>query len=104
MVERTGGHDVNGAQVSNPPPQLDFDVMLDGLRAGEFALCVARINSGRGTLNFDKPLVIRAGHECTGFNKLITQDRELSRGLNPDPHLVALHFHDRDLNVWTNHN
>jgi len=74
--------------------------MLDRLGAGEFALWVTSIDSGRSNLSLDKRLVTRAGHV---FNQLITQDGELSRGLDPDPYLVALYFHDRDLDVWTDH-
>jgi hypothetical protein len=77
--------------------------MSDRLRAAEIALQVTSIDSGSGNFNLDKGLVIRPGHGCAGFNQLITQDRELSGRLNPKPHLVALHFHDRDLDVWTDH-
>jgi hypothetical protein len=100
VKRRAGGDEILGARLSNPPPRLDFDVMLDRLRAGEFALSVTSIDSGRGNLSLDKRLVIHAVH---GFNQLITQDGELSGGLDPDPHLVALYFHDRDLDVWTDH-
>jgi len=102
-VERTGGDKVNGARVSDPRPKFDLDVMSDRLRAGEFALSVTSIDSGRGHLSLDKRLVIRAADRCAGINQLITQDRELAGSLNPDPHLVPLHFHDRDLDVWADH-
>ena len=50
------------------------------------------IDSSRGNFNLDQWLVIRAGRGWAGFNQLITQDRELSRGLNPDSYLVGFTF------------
>jgi hypothetical protein len=36
-------------------------------------------------------------------NEFLPQDCDIAWSFDPDTHLIAVQFHDRDPDIWTNH-
>jgi hypothetical protein len=64
---------------------------------------LGRAGSGHKNVKLVELLGTAAGIGRRRLDQLVAQNRDIAGSFDPDPYLIAFHLHDRDLDVWTDH-
>jgi hypothetical protein len=62
-----------------------------------------RAGSGRKNVKLVELVWTAAGIGMRCLDQLVPKNCDITGCFDPDPYLIAFHLHDRDLDVWTDH-